>query len=171
MCSARWLLLMASDGFANTRIARGGGRADDGEGVAGAVLRGWAEGLLERAAGAGPQAVDPGGEGRGDRPLDVARDAAGRDALELPDDGRPGWRVAGDGAADLVRAGSAAASRRDVQALKRPAVRGEARRCRRPVPEPAGERDRAVHGREEPDPGAWTAPSRRCRSSPAGRAR
>ena len=58
------------------------------------------------AAGAGAQAVDPGGEGRGDRALDAARDAAGRDALELPVDGRAGWRVAGDGAADLVRAGA-----------------------------------------------------------------
>ena len=55
--------------------------------------------------------------------------------------------------------GLAAASRRDVQALKRPPVRGEARRCRRPVSEPAGERDRALHGREEPDPGAGPHPA------------
>jgi hypothetical protein len=42
--------------------------------LAGAVRAGRAEGVLERAAGPGTQAVDSSGEGRGDRPLDVARD-------------------------------------------------------------------------------------------------
>src|SRR5664280_1090803 len=80
-------------------------------------------------------------------------DARG-DALELPDDGRARGCVAGDGPADLVGKGATAASDRDVQAVKRPAVRGEARRCRRLVLEPAGEGRRAVYRREEPDPGA-----------------
>src|SRR5664280_322065 len=48
-------------------------------------------------------------------------DARG-DALELPDDGRARGCVAGDGSADLVGQGASAASGRDVQALKRPAL-------------------------------------------------
>ena len=154
------VLLMASDGFANTRIA-------SEVGVAPMTVKAWrdrfAEGGLKDFSsvrpGRGRKPSIPAGAGGGDRPVDVARDAGWGDALELPHDGRSGWCVAGDGAADLVRAGSAAASGRDVQAVQRPAVRGEARRCRRPVSEPARERDRALHGREEPDPGAGPHPA------------
>ena len=68
-------LLMASDGFANTRIA-------SEVGVAPMTVKAWRERFAEDglkdflggAARAGTQAVDPGCEGRGDRPLDVARD-------------------------------------------------------------------------------------------------
>ena len=56
---------------------------------------------LERAAGSWAHAVDRSGEGRGDRPLDVARDAGRGDALELPVDGRalgfPRRRCSGSG--------------------------------------------------------------------------
>ena len=65
----------------------------------------------------------------------------------------------GDGAADVVGARPEAASGQDVQALERPAIRGEARRRRRPLSEPAGQRHGAVHGRKEPDPGARPHPA------------
>ncbi len=41
---------------------------------------------------------------------------------------------------------------RDVQALQRPVLHREGSRCCRPVHEPAGPSDRALHRREEPDP-------------------
>lgn len=43
---------------------------------------------------------------------------------------------------------------RRVQAVERPAVRGQGARRGRPAPRPARECGRAVRGREEPDPGA-----------------
>jgi len=65
-------LLMACDGFANTRIA-------SEVGVAAMTVKAWRErftadrpeALLGSASGPGTKAVDPDGEGRGDR----ARDA------------------------------------------------------------------------------------------------
>ena len=57
-------LLMASDGFANTRIATAVGVAPmTVEAWRERFSRGWAEGLLECAAWAGTQGVDPGREG------------------------------------------------------------------------------------------------------------
>ena len=68
-----WVLLMACDGFANTRIA-------GDVGVAAMTVKAWRDRFSEDGlkdfssvpAGAGPQAVDPRREGRGDRPDDVA---------------------------------------------------------------------------------------------------
>ena len=166
------VLLMASDGFANTRIA-------SEVGVAPMTVKAW----RERFAEDGLKDFSACGPGRGRKPSIPAEkvEEIVRLTLHETPPGETHWSCRsmaaragvsrGDGAADLVCARAEAASGRDVQALKRPAVRGEARRCRRPVSEPAGERDRAVHGREEPDPGAWTARSRRCRSSPGGPAR
>ena len=153
-------LLSAAAGEANTRIAeRLGVTVVDGAHVAYAVRGGRACRSRGDSSGARAQAVDPTGEGRGDRARDTAREAARGDALELSFDGQGAGRQPGDGAADLVGARVEAPPGGDVQALERQAVRGEARRCRRPVSEPAGERDRAVHGRKEPDPGARSHPA------------
>ena len=46
-----------------------------------------------------------------------------------------------------------------VQAVHRPAVRGEGRRRRRPLPQPAGEGGRALRGREVPGPGPGPVPA------------
>ena len=48
--------------------------------------------------------------------------------------------------ADLAQVRPQAAFNRHVQAVHRPAVRGEGRRCRRPVPQPAGAGGGAVRG-------------------------
>jgi hypothetical protein len=103
---------MACDGFANTRIATE-------VGVAAMTVKAWRDrfcddGLKDfssvRAGWAWSQVLDPGGQGRGDRPVDVARDAARGDALELSNDGGSVRRVAGDGPADLVSPRASAAS-------------------------------------------------------------
>ena len=124
----------------------------------GSPRRGWRS-WARCAKGRGRKPSIPAGEGRGDRGGDAARQAARRDALELPVDGKGAGRQPGHGAADLVRQGAPAAPGGDVQALQRQAVRGEARRRRGPVPEPAGQGRRAVHGREEPDPGPGPHPA------------
>ena len=54
----------------------------------------------------------------------------------------------------------------DVQVLHRPRAGRQGHRRRRAVPGPAGERDRALRGREVPDPGAGPDRSRCCRCSP-----
>src|SRR5512143_3068457 len=68
--------------------------------------------------------------------------------------GQPGHRAPG-----LAGPGAAAASGGDVQVVHRSAVRGEARRRCRAVPEPAGEGRGAVPGREEPGAGVGPHPA------------
>ena len=143
-------LLMACDGFANTRIA-------SEVGVAPMTVRAWRERFSEDGL-KDFSSVRP---GRGRKPsipsakveeivrLTLHETPAGETHWSCRSMASSGWRVGGDGAADLVGAGAGAASRRDVQAVKRSAVRGEARRRRRPVSEPAGEGGGAVRGRED----------------------
>ena len=68
-----------------------------------------------------------------------------------------------DGRPDLAEVRPQAAPHRRLQAVHRPAVRGEGRRRRRPLPQPAGEGGGAVRGREVPGSRRWTGPSRCCR--------
>ena len=157
------VLLMAGRGMASTRIAAVAG-------LSATTVAAWRERFeqegLKAFAGCareGPQALDPDGEGGRDRARDAAREACGGDALELPLDGQGPGCQPGDGAADLVRARAQAASGQDVQALQRQAVRGEARRRGRPVPEPAGAGDRARAWTRRARSRRSTAPSRRCR--------
>ena len=89
--------------------------------------------------------------------------AQGRDALVDALDGRRGRAHAVGGAPDLAGVRAPTASRRDVQAQPRSAVRGQGQRRRRALPEPARARRRAVRGREVPDPGAGPHRSRSCR--------
>ena len=71
-------VLMASDGFANTRIA-------SEVGVAPMTVKAWRERFAEDGLkdfssvrpGRGRKPSIPAGEGRGDRPLDVERDPGG----------------------------------------------------------------------------------------------
>ena len=72
----------------------------------------------------------------------------GRDTLEHKDDGRGCRGVEEHCAAGMGGVGPQTAPGRHVQGVQRPEVRGEARRCRGSVSEPAGERDRAVRRRE-----------------------
>src|ERR1700691_2667017 len=78
---------------------------------------------------------------------------AGRHALVAGRDGPAQRRVGVHGRADLAQVRPEAPPHRRVQAVYGPAVRGEGRRRRRPVPQPAGEGGRAVRGREVGYPG------------------
>ena len=64
---------------------------------------------------------------------------------------------------DLAQVRPQAALNRHVQAVHRPAVRGEGRRCRRPVPPPAGDRRWCCAWMRSPASRRWTGPSRCCR--------
>src|SRR5512134_1982466 len=65
-------------------------------------------------------------------------DAGRRDALEHALDGQGHGRVGLDRASHLAGVLAAAAPQRDLQAVHRPAVRGEGPRHRRPLSRPAG---------------------------------
>ena len=71
--------------------------------------------------------------------------------------------------ADLVGARAQTSPGEDLQDLGRPAVRGEARRRRGPVPQPARAGRGAVHGREEPDPGTGPHPAQPAAQARPGR--
>src|SRR6266576_1767058 len=98
------------------------------------------------ACAAGAAAVDPAGQGRGGHHRHAGGDAAGRHALVAVLDGRAQRAEQVHDRADLAQVRHQAALNRHVQAVHRPAVRGEGRRCRRPVPPPAGEDGGAVRG-------------------------
>ena len=110
--------------------------------------RGW----TTSRARAGPRKVDHRRDHRGD--VDAAAEEARGDALVVPAAGRAPedrqrarWRKAWrDYGVQPWRVG-------DVQVLHRPGAGREGHRRRRAVPGAAGERDRAVRGREVPDPG------------------
>ena len=80
-------------------------------------------------------------------------------ALVAGVDGEESGAVAVDDRADLAAFRAQAASSRRVQAVHRSAVRGQGRRCRRPLPQPAGAGGGAVRGREEPDASAGPVPA------------
>ena len=80
--------------------------------------------------------------------------AAGGDALVEPVTSQAARSRGCDRRACVAPVPRAAVAARDVQVLHRPAAGGQGQGCCRPVPEPAGEGDRAMRGREVPDPGA-----------------
>src|SRR6185295_2231862 len=94
--------------------------------------------------GPGSEEGDPAGEDRRDRGADTELPSGGRNPLELPNYGRGYRGVEIDCAASVVGAGPQTAPGRDVQAVGRSEVRGEAGRCRRALSESAGEGDRVV---------------------------
>src|SRR6266545_467718 len=101
-----------------------------------------------RAKQGRPPGGDPAGGGG-----HAAHDAPGGHALDHPHDGpRPG-AVPHDGAAHLEATRPAAPSGGDLQAVPRPALRGEAPGCRGPVLGSTRQGPGAVGGREEPDSG------------------
>src|SRR6201993_2726982 len=131
-----------------------GGVADDGASVAVPVRRRGSGQTRAGTQGAWAEAVDYPGAGGADRARHAARKAKRRNALEHRVDGPPRRGEPVHGAADLARPGAETASGGHVQGLDRPGVRGQAHRRGRLVSEPAGERDRAVHGREVAGAGA-----------------
>ena len=154
-------------GLRRRGVEQAGGRrlADpgaDGRQVAGPV-RGPAAGGPGRRAPAGPAAVDPAGQGRRGDHRHAGGDTERCHALVEDLDGAAGRPVALDDRADLAPVRPQTASAGRVQALHRPAVRGQSRRCRRPLPQSAGEGGGAVRGREDARCRRWTAPSRCCR--------
>ena len=120
-------------------------------------------GGLARREAPRPAAVDPAGQGRGGRHRHPGGAAPGRDALVAGLDGPAQRPVGVHGRPDLAEVRPEAAPHRRVQAVDRPAVRGEGRRRRRPLPQPAGEGRGAVRGREVGRSRPWTGPSRCCR--------
>jgi hypothetical protein len=115
--------------------------------VAGPVHRA-AAGRAKRREAPRPAAVHPPGQGRGGRHRHIGGAAPGRDALVAGLDGPAQRPVAVHSRADLAQVRPQAAPHRRLQAAGGPAVRGEGRRRRRPLPQPAGEGGRAVRGRE-----------------------
>ena len=114
------------------------------------------------------------GRGRkpGDRRGDGRRDRAMTRCIRCPMTGRRldrrgRWRALrdrqGHRRSDLAGTESAAVAGRHVQAVERPGLRGEARRCRRAVPEPAGTGGGVQLRREDPVPGAGSHPAVACR--------
>ena len=154
-------LVMAADGVANGAIARAvGGEGRHGAGVAGSVRRGRCRGGGSGASGAGAQAGDSRWGCRGDRGGHVGGAPRGWcDALvDAGHGGAPRCRQ-GHGGASVEGAGVASVAGGDIQVVQRPAVRGQARRCRRVVPGPAAVRGGVVRGREVPVPGPGAVPT------------
>ena len=113
-----------------------------------------------RRAAPGPAALDPARPGRGRRRGHAGADPDERHALVAGLDGRsvPGCRS--------PRSGGSGGKfelkphvQDYVQAVHRPAVRGQGRRRRRALPQPAGAGGGAVRGREVPDPGPGPVPA------------
>ena len=122
-----------------------------------------AAGRADRRAAAGPAAVGPAGPRGGGHHRHLGRASAERHALVAVVHGGPQWPVAVHCRPDLAQVRPQAAPQRFVQAVVRPAVRRESRRCGRALPQPAGQGGGAVRGREVRHPGAGPAPSRCCR--------
>ena len=132
------VLLMAGEGVASTRIAAQ-------EGLSPATVAAWRE-RFELEGLKGFAVCVPGGGGsrrsRGRRSRRSCmrrcmRSLWGRCAGAAARWPRRGYEP-GDGAADLISPRGETAPGRGVQVFERPAVRGEARRRRRSLPEPAG---------------------------------
>src|SRR5664280_1732816 len=150
-------LLLAGDGQPNTHIAAT-------VGVSPSTVKAW----RRRFSQDGLKAFGAVRPGRGRKPSIPAEKVAAIVAATLHEKppGETHWSCRsmakaqglGHGATDLVRTQYPAAQGEDVQAVKRQAFRGEARRCRWLVFESAGEGDRPEHGRKEPDPGVGSHP-------------
>ena len=141
---------MAADGAANATIAAA-------VSVSPATVANWRtrfaeDGLVSFGAspggGARRQALDPRRHAGEDRDAHRGIPAAGRDALEHKDNGRGAGDSKSAPSSGMAGVGPQTAPSRHVQGVQRPEVRGETRRCRGSVSEPAGERDRAVRRRE-----------------------
>ena len=163
-------LLLAADGVANEAIARECATTAD-------TVRRW----RAKFEAGGVDAVGSIAPGRGRKPeipQDVI-DAIVNDTLHtVPDDESTAWStrtmgerhgVGKDTVARIWRARKLRPWRVDTFKLSNdPALRGEAGRCRRPVPEPAGTGGGVQLRREDPVSRRWIGPSRRCRSSRVG---
>src|SRR6187402_2487749 len=127
-------LLMAADGVANATIAAA-------VSVSPATVANW----RTRFAGDGLVQFGQVREGRGRKPS--IPDATLERIVTLTEEYRPQgethWSTR-----TMAGVGPQTAPSRHVQGVQRPEVRGETRRCRGSVSEPAGERDRAVRRRE-----------------------
>src|SRR6476646_830127 len=124
------------------------GVAGVGQRVARPVRRGGAGQVRPSPPGSGSQEVHPAGDDRRDRGSDLELPPPGRNPLELQDHGRGHRSVEIDCAASMVGAGPQTTSGRDVQAVQRSEVRGQAGRCRRALSESAREGDRLVRRRK-----------------------
>jgi hypothetical protein len=118
-----------------------------------------AAGRAHRRAAPGPAAVDPAGQGRGGRHGHPGGAAPGRHALVTGLDGPAQRPVGVHYRADLAQVRPQAAPAGRVQAEHRSDVRGEGRRRRRPLPQPAREGGCAVRGREVPGAGPGSVPA------------
>ena len=86
--------------------------------------------------------------------LQAAAEEVRGDALVLAAAGAAPGDQQRDGREGVARLRRRAVAGRDVQVLHRPGAGRQGHRRRRAVPRAAGERDRALHRREVPDPGA-----------------
>src|SRR6202008_1804221 len=96
------------------------------------------------APGPGSEDDDPAGENRRDRGFDIELPSGRRNPLVVSDHGRGERGIEIDCAAGVAGAGSQTTPGRDVQAVQRSEVRGEAGRYRRALFESAREGDRLV---------------------------
>ena len=169
-------LVAAGPSAGDDHPAPGGRREPDGGGArsgrqppvgdqVGAALPGGRDGGARRRRRARAQAEHRRRGARADRPRRHAA-AAGPDALVGAQHGAGDRRVQGHGAAAVARQRHQAARHADVQAVERPALRGEVLGRGRAVSGPAGAGPGAVLRREEPMPGAGAQPARLSR--PAG---
>ena len=127
-----------------------------GRGGPGSPRRGWRNWARSGPGGAASRRSRS-EDGR-DRGADKEFGARGPDALVVPDDGAK----VGVSPATVQRVWAARGLKPhlvETFKLSTDPVRGEADRRRRAVPEPAGESDRAVHGREVLRPGAGPHPA------------
>ena len=153
-------LLLAADGVANTRIA-------EQVGVWPATVRSWrarfaAEGLAKLGkvrAGRGRKSSIPQDKIDEIVHLTLHSTPEGQTHWSCRTMAERGRGVVGDGAADVGRARAETASGRRRSSCPTTPVRGEVDRRGRPVPESAGEGDRAVHGREVLGAGAGPHPT------------
>ena len=163
------ILLLAAEGVANTEIA-------ERLGVSRPTVIAWrkryaARGAHRRAGRPTPPRPPPdcpprpAGRDPGYHAGPTAR-AAGRDPLVESAAGRRAGDQPQHRGPGVGRARPQALADRDVQVLHRPGAGGQGPRCGRAVPRPARPCNRAVCGREVPDPGAGTHPA-----SPADGAR
>src|SRR5215469_2309127 len=154
-------LLMAGDGLANLAIGAA-------VGVSPTTVASW----RARFQAEGWTKLGQMRRGRGRKPSIPAEkvDAIVHDTLHTKPEGETHWTsrtmakrhgVSHDTAQRIwVAPGPEAAPGEDLQALQRQALRGEAGRCGRCLPEPAQAGGRSLCGREEPDSGPGPDPAR-----------
>src|SRR5512132_1047970 len=147
----RWHLEQAGRGGS-------GGERDRGEPLAVPVRR-RAAGRPARRATARPATVDPARPGRGRRRGDLGGTAEGCHPLVACLDGPAQRPEYVHHRADLEEVRPQTPCPGRVQAVERPVVRGEGRRRRGSLPQPAGAGRGAVRRRESPDPGAGPVPA------------